>query len=76
MLAEATANRILIGFGGKHSDEDFVWPYHYYPDLFENQSEEMEEQRELAETERFKAQMARRVDAWNARFEGENENDG
>ena len=68
ILAEVSANRILNGLNGKSSYSDYVQPYHYYPDLFENLDEVIEQKREEAELERYKADMRARADAWNKRF--------
>ena len=74
VLAEAVANRIAIAFNGKSGDADFAMPWHFYPELFEDKTKELEEQRELAETQKFKAAMDGRVAAWNKRFEEEHKN--
>lgn len=71
VLAEATANRVILGMSNNASDSDLVQPWHYYPDIFEDKTKEMEEQRELAETEIFKAKMSARAEVWNKRFEEE-----
>ena len=75
MLAEVTANRIAISFSGKKNDSDFIMPWHYYPGLFEDKSEQAEEERERIETEVLKAYMNSRAEAWNKRFEEEHKND-
>lgn len=71
ILAEVTANRILYGFSGKGSESDLIHPWHYYPDLFDDLSEEIEEEREMRELEKYKARFNKGVDAWNRRFEKE-----
>ncbi len=70
-----TANRVLYGLSPKASESDLLRPWHFYPDLFEDKSEEMEEQREMRELEKYKAQFNRGVEAWNRRFEKEQKND-
>lgn len=75
VLAEVIANRVGMVFGGKKSDSDVLWPWHFYPDLFEDKSEEIEEKREQIETEMLKIQLNSRVEAWNKRFEEEHKND-
>lgn len=74
VLAEVTANRIVIGFNSNASDSDLAQPWHYYPSLFEDKTDEIEEQRELRETEMLKTQLNARVAAWNKRFEEEHKN--
>ena len=71
VLAEVIANRVAISFNGKADPEDYMQPWHFYPGLFEDKSEEIEEQRELKETEKLKILMDSRVAAWNKRFEEE-----
>lgn len=71
VLAEVTANRILYGFNSKRSESDLLQPWQFYPDLFEDMSEDMEEKREMLETAKFKAQMDKRIEAWNKRFREE-----
>lgn len=76
VLAGATANRIAVSFSKDAGESDVTMPWDYYPDLFENRSEELEKQRELAETEAIKLMMEGRVAAWNRRFEEEHKDDG
>lgn len=74
VLAEVTANRILYGFNSSRNESDLIQPWQAYPDLFEDKSEEMEEQREMIELEKYKAQFNKGVAAWNKRFREEQNN--
>ena len=71
VLAQVTANRILTGLNSKSSESDLLQPWDFYPDLFEDKSEEIEEQREMMELEKYKAKFNKGVAAWNERFEKE-----
>ena len=75
VLGEVTANRIVYGFSSKRSESDLLQPWNYYPDLFEDKSEKIEEQREMRELEQYKARFNRAVASWNKRFEEEHTND-
>lgn len=75
VLAEATANRIIYGFNSKHSESDLIQPWNFYPELFEDKSEELEKHREMIELENYKARFNKGVEAWNRRFEREHKND-
>lgn len=75
VVAEVTANRILAGFDSKSSESDLLQPWHFYPELFEDMSKGIEERREMLETERFKAHMEARIEAWNKRFREEHNED-
>lgn len=74
LLAEVTANRIGYGFNSKRSTSDLIQPWHAYPTLFENLDEDLEEQQEALELEKYKARMNSHVEAWNRRFREERNN--
>ena len=73
MVAEVTSNRIISCLNSNASESNLLRPWHFYPDLFEDQSEEIGEQREAAELEKYKARFNKGVAAWNRRFEKEHQ---
>lgn len=68
--ADLIANRISQIFTDSKTKIRTLHPWDVYPDLFEDKSDEIEEQRQLKETAEFKNDLYAFAARWNKRNEG------
>lgn len=65
--ADLIGNRIAIVFGDPKKHIHIIQPWEIYPDLFEDRSEEIQEQKELRETVKYKDDLRTFAARWNGR---------
>lgn len=71
VTADVIANRIAQIFADPKKRIPVIYPWTVFPDLFEDRSEEIEEQKQLQETEKFKEGLYAFAARWNGRNKNE-----
>ena len=66
-VADLIANRIAVVFGDPKKRIHIIQPWEVYPELFEDRSEELQEQKELQETAKYKDDLKSFAARWNGR---------
>lgn len=65
--ADLIGNRIAVIFGDPKKHIQIIRPWDVYPELFEDRSEEIQEQKQLQETIQYKDNLKAFAARWNGR---------